>query len=108
MDQKIIFITIIGMALVTYLPRMLPVLALSSKNLPAIVVDWLHYVPPAVLAAMLLPSLLLSDQQFHLALDNLYLLAAIPTFFVAWKTRSLFGSVITGMLLVALGRLILG
>jgi len=34
----------------------------------------------------------------------LFLWAAIPTFLVAWKTRSLFGSVIVGMLVVAAAR----
>jgi branched-subunit amino acid transport protein len=105
-DQKVIFLTILGMALVTYLPRLLPVWLLASRRLPAAVVIWLRYIPASVLAAMLLPSLLLQDSRLNIALDNLYLLAALPTLLVAWKTRSLFGAVITGMLVVAAGRLI--
>ena len=108
MDQKIIFLTILGMGLVTYLPRLMPVLVLSSRSLPAVVVDWLRYVPPAVLAALLLPSLLLKEEGLEISIYNLFLVAAIPTFIVAWKTRSLFASVITGMVLVALGRLLSG
>jgi len=108
MDQETIFITILGMGLVTYLPRLLPVWVLSSKKLPAVVVDWLRYVPPAVLAALLFPTLLLKETSLELSIDNLFLVAAIPTFLVAWKTRSLFASVVTGMVLVAAGRLISG
>ena len=108
MDQKTIFLTILGMGLVTYLPRLLPVWVLSSRNLPEVVVDWLRYVPPAVLAALLIPSLLLKETTLDISTDNLFLIAAIPTFFVAWKTRSLFASVVTGMVLVAIGRLITG
>ena len=51
-------------------------------------------------------ALLLDGKQLNLGLSNLYLLAAIPTLLVAWKTRSMFGAVITGMALVAAGRLL--
>jgi branched-subunit amino acid transport protein len=107
MDQTSIFLTILGMCLVTYLPRLLPVWLLSSRQLPRVVITWLRYVPAAVLSAMLLPSLLLEGSKLHLAADNLYLLAAIPTLLVAWKTRSMFGAVIVGMGLIALARLLI-
>jgi branched-subunit amino acid transport protein len=108
MDQTTIFLTLIGMNLVTYIPRLLPVWALASKSLPKVIVDWLRYVPVAVLAAMLLPSLLVHEGQIDLRPSNMFLWAAIPTLVVAWKRRSLFGSVVVGMLVVALARLVLG
>lgn len=104
MDQNLIFITILGMGVVTYLPRLLPVLLLSSKKLPPLVVAWLRFIPVAVLAAMLLPTLVVNNAQLDFSGSNLFLWAAIPTFLVAWKTRSLFGSVIVGMTVVALAR----
>jgi branched-subunit amino acid transport protein len=104
MDQKAILITILGMGAVTYLPRLLPVLLLSSKKLPPLVETWLRYVPVAVLSAMLLPALIVNDDALDFSSSNLFLWAAVPTFLVAWKTRSLFGSVIVGMVVVALAR----
>jgi len=104
MEQTTIFITILGMSVVTFLPRLLPVLLLSSKRLPPLVVAWLRFVPVAVLAAMLLPSLIVSEAGLDFSSSNLFLWAAIPTFLVAWKTHSLFGSVIVGMVVVALAR----
>jgi len=92
------------MGVVTYLPRLLPVLLLSSKKLPPLVVTWLRFVPVAVLSAMLWPSLLIQNRQLDFSVSNLFFWAAIPTFLVAWKTRSLFGSVIAGMAVVALAR----
>ena len=94
-----------GMLAVTYLPRVLPVWLFASKSLPPLVSAWLRFVPVAVLAAMLLPSLVVSENHLDLTPHNLFLWAAIPTFLVAWKTHSLFGSVITGMLVVAAARL---
>ena len=108
MDQQTLFLTILGMAVVTYLPRLLPVWILSSRNLPQLAVDWLRFVPPAVLAALLLPSLVMSKSRLDLSPGNLFLIAAVPTFLVAWKTKSLFASVVVGMALVAAGRLITG
>jgi branched-subunit amino acid transport protein len=108
MDQKVIFLTILGMALVTYVPRLLPVYFLSSRSLPPLVVDWLRYVPVAVLAAMLFPSLLVEEGQVVLAPSNIFLWAAFPTLLVAWKTRSLFGSVVVGMILVGAARYVFG
>jgi branched-subunit amino acid transport protein len=104
MDQKTIFLTILGMALVTYIPRLLPVWLLSSRSLPKIVDAWLRYVPVAVLAAMLFPAIVVQGDQVDLGLSNLFLLAAFPTVLVAWKTRSLFGSVIVGTVIVAVAR----
>ena len=62
-------------------------------------------MPVAVLAALLLPSLLIEDNQINLSMNNLYLWAAIPAGLVAWKKKSLFGTVITGMVVVAVIRL---
>lgn len=104
MDQKAIFITILGMGVVTFGPRLLPVLLLSSKRLPPLVVAWLRFIPVAVLAALLLPSLVVQEAKLNFGFSNLFLWAAFPTFLVAWKTRSLFGSVIVGMAVVAIGR----
>ena len=117
-NQDRVLWTIVGMGVVTYLPRLLPLLILSrparsgrgegstEKTLPTWLTRWLGYVPVAVLAAMLLPSLLLAEGQANLAWDNLYLWAALPTAWIAWKTRSLVGAVLVGMAVVALGRLL--
>src|SRR5512136_2949235 len=108
MDQTIIFLTILGMLGVTYLPRVVPIWVLSSKSLPPVVVAWLRYVPVAVLAAMLLPSLIIQQSEVYFGLENLFFWAAFPTLFVAWKTRSFFGAVLVGMGIVATARYLLG
>ncbi len=108
MDQTTVFLTLAGMALVTYLPRLLPAWFLRGRTLPPFVVAWLRYVPVAVLAALLLPSLLLAEGGLNLSWHNLYLWAALPAIFVAWKSKNMFATVLTGMALVALARLIFG
>ncbi len=93
------------MAVATYLPRLLPILFLSGRNLHPLLIAWLRLVPPAVLAAMLVPSLLVRQEgQVAFSFENLYLWAALVAFPVAWFGRSLFATVLVGMGLVALGR----
>jgi branched-subunit amino acid transport protein len=107
-DQRVVFVTIVGMLVVTYLPRLLPLWLFSSRSLPPLVIAWLRYVPVAVLSAMLLPSLILAEGRIALGGSNLFFWAAIPTFIVAWKSRSLFAAVLVGMLIVAGVRAVIG
>lgn len=95
------------MMLVTFLPRLLPVWFLATRNLPEVAITWLRYIPAAVLAALLFPAVSVNGNQLALAWSNLFLVAFVPTLLVAWRTRSMFAAVITGMALVALGRLVL-
>lgn len=99
--------TVAGMMLVTYLPRLIPAWLLQGRMIPPFLSAWLKYVPVAVLAALLLPSLLVVEGKFILAWDNLYLWAAIPAGLVALKTRSMFATVLVGMGVVALVRLLM-
>lgn len=94
------------MAVVTYLPRLLPTLFLSGRTLRPVITSWLRLVPPAVLAAMLVPSLLIREDSVELGFSNLFFWAALVAFPVAWKWNSLFATVLVGMGLVALGRYI--
>ena len=105
MDEKIVLLTIVGMAAVTYIPRVFPLLALSGRKLPELVKSWLGYVPAAVLAAMLLPSLVLSDGRLAIDGSNLFLWASLPTFAAAILTRNLFVPVLVGMVVVIVARL---
>lgn len=107
MDQQTIFLTILGMMAVTYVPRALPLLALAQRTLPEAVIRWLGFIPVAVLSAMLLPTLVATDRGLDFSAENIFLWAAIPTFVVCWKTKSFIGTIVTGMGCVALGRLFL-
>jgi len=70
-------------------------------------ISWLGFVPPAVLAAMLLPAIVLKEGKLNLSMDNLFLWAALPTFAAAVLTKNLFIPVVVGMLVLILARLFL-
>lgn len=93
-----IFFIIIGAALVTFIPRVLPLMLLSRITIPAWGMRWLNFVPIAVMSALIAQELFVQDGEFMLSSNNLELIAALPTFWVAIKTRSLLGTVVTGII----------
>jgi branched-subunit amino acid transport protein len=98
---------LLAMGCVTYVPRLLPLLFLSRRNPPQWFVDWLDLIPAAILSALLFPELITAGEPRHLDVSGSEFLVAIPVFAFAWKTRSLGGTVIFGMLLYWLaGRLL--
>ena len=101
-----ILLIILGCALVTFIPRVLPLMVLSQMELPKWVIRWLKNVPVAVMAALLAQELLLSDNQFSLSANFLKILAAIPAFVVAFLTKSLLGTVMAGLVFMMVLRFI--
>ncbi len=93
----------LGMGLVTYVPRALPLVYLAHKELPQWLIDWLNLVPVAILGALLAPALFVDSVQRSFSFGKLELLVAIPTLIFALKTRSLGGTVLVGMVLYWLG-----
>lgn len=97
MPEQKILLTILGMSLVTYLPRMLPLVVLSRIKLPAVFIRWLGYIPPAVLSALLLPGILISEGQVNLTFDNHALMASIPCLIAALVWKNMFVTVVVGV-----------
>ncbi len=87
------------MGVVTYLPRWLPLFVFSQRRLPSWFIQWLDFIPVAILSALVFPELFLAGEAKELSLLNLKALVALPTFLFAFWTRSLGGTVIFGMLL---------
>lgn len=96
MEPKI-FAVILGMSLVTYIPRMLPLVILSKIDMHPLLLKWLEYIPVAVLSALLAPELFTADGQLALGFENKSLLAAIPCIVTAVKTKNLFLTVFVGI-----------
>jgi branched-subunit amino acid transport protein len=98
MEQSYL-ILLLMMGAVTYLPRWFPLVLLSRRTVPPWLDMWLDMIAPAILSALLLPVLLTFGDPRHFDLWHPELIAAIPTFVFAWRTKSLGGSVIVGMLI---------
>jgi len=97
MSSRDYILLVLGMGLVTYLPRMLPLMLLARRRLPVWLGEWLELIPVAILSALLAPILLASSEPRTLVLGKAEFWAAIPALLFALKTRSLAGTVIIGM-----------
>lgn len=93
---------ILGLALGTYLIRVVPLSILSRVSLPQWAVDWLRLVPGAVLAASLAQSLLVREERLVFSWTNAHLMAALPAMLVAWRTKNMILTMAVGMLAYAL------
>jgi branched-subunit amino acid transport protein len=88
---------IFGMAVVTFLPRFLPMAFLTRWVIPERIKMGLSYIPTAILSAIVFPILFLNGDG-KVAIQPHYLLSAISVFIFSWKLKRLWASVILGML----------
>lgn len=91
MDE--IVLLILGMALVTYIPRVFPMLALPEKLQS---LKFLTYIPIAIFASLVFPDLLLVDAQMIAVSEKTF--AGIVALIVAWKTRNILITMVAGLL----------
>ena len=97
-----ILIVILGSALVTVIPRVLPLVVLSRLDLPAGLRAWLAYVPIAILAALTAGELALDHGAIAFKWRDL--LGVVPVLAVVATTRSLIGAVVAGVVAMAVMR----
>lgn len=95
---------LLGASLVTLVPRVLPLLVLSRIRLPNWALRWLQHIPIAVMSALLAQELLVSNGSFSPSPTGV--IAALPAFAVAFFTRSLLATVLTGIAALMLLRYI--
>ncbi|CAN5411623.1 AzlD domain-containing protein [soil metagenome] len=103
----ILFI-ILGAGLVTLIPRVLPLMILSKIHLPDWFLSWLSFIPITIMTALLAAELFTQNHHLTLAGNSLELIAIVPSIVVAILFRSLLGTVIAGVLCMALLRYFLG
>lgn len=85
----------------TLLPRLLPMGLLAKRAISKNLQIWLSYVPVAILSALLAPEIFMKNGRLFLAKENLFLTAFLPVLAAAYFTKSLFATLLTGMVLVA-------
>ena len=58
----------------------------------------LHYVPPAVLSAIVFPEILIRNGALNLSFENDRLLAGLVAIVVAWFSKNILVTIIVGMI----------
>lgn len=91
------YLILLGMALATAAPRVAPLLLLRGE-LPAWLKRWLGFVPIAVFMALILPPLLLREENStRLLTFGTALPAGIIGALVAWRTNNVLLTIAAGL-----------
>lgn len=83
--------------LVTFGIRFSLIYLFGRFQVPEMMRRALHYVPPAVLSAIIFPELFLSEGALDLSLGNTRLLAGLVAVLTAWFSRNTLVTIIAGM-----------
>ncbi len=92
-EEEIFIVAIFLMMLVTYIPRVLP-LHIKSKHWPSWLRDSVEFLPVALVGAIVIPGLMISDAQIDLMTPKF--IAFIPTILVAYYSKNLIFAVLVG------------
>ena len=94
--ERNILLAILASAAVTALMRVVPVLLLSRFRMPPALQQWLSFIPAAIMAAIITAELLGKPALTSSGISVSLLAAAVATL-VGIISRSLFATVIAGM-----------
>lgn len=93
-------------SLVTWIPRILPFILVKYRGLPLVVERFLKFLPVSIIFALILSSVTEGKIGGLPSFKWLDLLAVFPTTYIAFRYRNLVLTVVFGVVLVALLRLI--
>ncbi len=88
--------------LITFGMRFSFIYLFGKFEVPEVMRRALHYVPPAVLSAIIFPEVFLPNQQLDLSLGNHRLLAGLMAVVVAYFTKNTLITILTGMIALVL------
>ena len=106
MVSKYILMAIVFSGLVTWIPRMIPFILVKYKGLPAIVERFLKFLPVSIIFALILSSVVSGKVGSLPQIKWLDFLAVFPTALVSFRYCNLVGTVLFGVVLVAVLRMV--
>jgi len=100
--------TILAMGVLTYALRLSFIGLLGRHTLQPRVWRALRLVPPAVLAAIIVPALVLPAGQLDLGPDNARLAGGVVAGLVAWRSKNMLLTIGAGMGVLLAWRMLVG
>lgn len=89
-------LSIVLVGILTFLMRV-AFIGPSSLSLPPAVERALRFVPPAALAALVVPDMVSHNGALVMTFANPRLIAGVVAFLIAWRTRNVAATLIVGM-----------
>jgi len=104
--MNIWLVMLIG-GLVTFGMRFSLIFLFGKFEIPETMRKALHYVPPAVLSAIIFPELLYQSSQLDVSLGNTRLLAGVAAILAAWLSKNTLFTILAGMVALFLLQIVL-
>ena len=92
-----VWLTMLAAGAVTFLLRASFIVFADPHRFPRRFRQALAFVPPAVLAAIVAPGLMLREGALDLSMGNPRWIAGLAAILVAWRTRSVLATIVSGM-----------
>ncbi|WP_270345434.1 AzlD domain-containing protein [Enterococcus thailandicus] len=101
MSKSYLILLVACLFLAAYIPRVVPMLYFTQRKVPAWFSDWMKYVPVALFSALAFKDVFITHEHLDFAW-NIKILAMVLVAGVAYKTRSMALSLVTGLAAVFL------
>ncbi|CZR98693.1 MULTISPECIES: AzlD domain-containing protein [unclassified Clostridioides] len=96
MNTNYILVVILGMAIVTYIPRILPMIILSKNDMPDSIKDIMKFIPIAILSSLIAKDIFFNGDNLYMSLTNPKIISGIIVLLVAYKFKSIAISIAVG------------
>ncbi len=93
-----VWIVLLGIGAITYATRLSFIMFFRKVAIPPVVLSLLHFVPVAVLSAIIWPQLFLSGNSIDVSPANPRLIAGLLAALIAWRTRNVLLTIVVGMI----------
>ena len=95
-----IWLIMIALAVGTFLIRVSFIVLLSSRQVHPRISLALRFVPASVLSALVIPQILTRDHSIQISPANPQLIAGVIAALVAWRTKNVLLTILSGMLVL--------
>jgi branched-subunit amino acid transport protein len=103
-----IWLVMILAGLVTFATRLSFIYILDRMHVPGWFQRGLHFVPAAVLSAIILPELVTRGSGLDLSWRNPQLFAGVLAILVAWRSKNVILTIVAGMAALLIFQAVLG
>lgn len=95
---------LIGMAVVTFLPRYLPIAFSSKLQLPETIIKALQFVPIAVLSVIIVQTSFFQKGQLQISINNPFLWGLFAAIILSYLQKSMLLTILVGMSVFGLAK----
>ena len=95
-----LWLALLAAGALTFATRLSFLALLANREIPALAMRGLRFVPPAVLSAIVFPELLMRGGQLTVSVDNPRLIAGLVAIVIAWRLKKIFPTIGAGMLVL--------